>query len=171
MKRKHIKFIVILCLLIIIISIDYFTPRSSASAGNDLRSQMMSYSEIKKNDETMLYSMACGDKTVKIFEKIDFYIEHNGYKKYSFFESARINEYRCYIIITRYATINEDEQVYNTTTKEIAYLGYEDNDLNSIEGAYVDPETEKCSYSESENYFNDYSKQAYDACYYFTIEK
>jgi dynactin complex subunit len=171
MKRKYVKFIVILCFLILIISIDYFTPRSSASAGNSLRSQMMSYSGIEKNDETILHSIACGDKTVKIFEKIDFNIEHNGYKKYSFFESDRINEYCCYIIITRYATINEDEQVYNTTTKEIAYLGYEDNDPNSIEEAYVDPETEKCSYSENDNYFNDFSKQAYDACYYFTIEK
>jgi hypothetical protein len=170
MRRKYIKFIVILFFVITIIFIDYFTPRGSASAGNSIRAQMVSYSGIDVNNEA-IYSMTCNDKTVKIFEKIDFNIEHKGYRKYTFFKSDGINEYRCYIVITRYVTINESEQVYNTTKKEISYLGYEHNDLNSTEGAYIDPETEKFSYSENENYFSDYSQQAQDACYNYSIER
>ncbi|SHJ87946.1 hypothetical protein SAMN02745751_03616 [Dethiosulfatibacter aminovorans DSM 17477] len=171
MNGKYTKFAIILFIAITIISIDYFTPRGSASAGNSLRAQMVTYCGIDVNNDTILYSIECDDKTVNIFEKVDFNIEHSGYRKYSVFKSDRINEYRCYIIITRYATIDDSKQVYNTTKKEISYLGYEDNDPNSTEGAYLEPDTEKCSYSENESYFSNYSKQVQDACYNYSIEK
>lgn len=83
--------------------------------------------------------------------------------------SGRINKYSCTATISRYATVNGSQYMYNVTDKAYVYKGYEDNDLNSTGRAAVDSSSEQVIYTESSSYFADYSEQCDDAHDLFLI--
>jgi len=115
------------------------------------------------NEAKLIYTASYGNKKINIYEQIDWTIELKRYSKFSIFEADRITEYLCKVIITRFATVGDDLNEYNKTVKEVTYLGYDDNNLNSRQRAYLDLKTECNSYTESMNYFNNLSKQVIDA--------
>lgn len=162
-KRLIAVIISITLIFIIALAIDMNVSNFSSSAARDLEKELISYLESDEYTDNLIYSVIYDKNEIKIFEKMNFMVKYIGYEKYSLFKNNRINKYSCWATITRYVKIDDSDYIYNTTYKNISYLGYDDNDLNSVYRAYINPESKKVEFSESEFYYNDYSKQVSDA--------
>lgn len=66
-----------------------------------------------------------------------------------------ISVYECRIDIVRYATVDGIIVPDSETHKYITYTAYEDRDLSSGAGTLVDLTTRECTFSDTEDYFED----------------
>lgn len=166
MNTKYKKLIATLTKLLIIIilffMIDMNKSNYSSLAARDLKIELSCLIENNEYTDLLIHSVSYGDSNIELYESMDFQIVYSGYEKYSIYKSSRINKYTCTINITRYSKINNSDHIYTHTNKNIIYLGYDDNDLNSNNRAHIVPETKKIEFSESESYFKNFTQQIKD---------
>ena len=72
-----------------------------------------------------------------------------------------IRNYSCQAQYCRYITVNGSQYRYNTTKQTIRYQGYDNMSVSMP--AYIDADTKTVTYSDSMDYFNDYTAQIQDA--------
>lgn len=179
MKQKHIIIGVLIGIftMLCIGGIKYykFSNGSSGAANNDLRKGLSAlegeeYQAVLKANETI------AGVEVSIYEEKVFTFERTGLKKWNdsmpkfdaegttFATSNKICIYSCVAEICRYAVINGERISDSETCKVIKYIGYEDVEENSTARAVIDNASKKVSYSHSEEYFDDFQKQAEVTC-------
>lgn len=82
---------------------------------------------------------------------------------YSELSAGTINKYICLADVCRWVSINGSTYPYNITDKYFEYRAYEDADLNSRRGAYIDTGSKAEYYTDDEAYFYSNDSQIMDA--------
>ncbi len=169
-KRKFILFLAIPIILIAAVGIGVKiysrTVRISGSAENDLMEELVAFHGESYTGKPIL-TETIGQAEFSVLESLEFSMDAEQKRPWNdsmpeqdnkgtlLSKAYWISIYNCRAEYVRYVVADGEKIPGTETYKYISYKAYEDNDLNSRATAFLDASSAQCTYSGSQEEYED----------------